>query len=172
LDKFNKELEYELQEAKKNKFIHIKEVQDYYKDNITLIEEEYEPILFHNDFQGQNIIVREEKGAIQFKGLIDFDNWQIGVRPQDFVKMHYLNLRPLNEPALINAFYQGYVDAARVSINRRFKKKIEIFSLVWFLKVYNFEMDKIRKGEQISFVDQRFPPPDVYLGEIKKILQL
>ena len=160
LDKFNKDLEYELIEAKKNKFEYSKELQDYFKDNISLIEDEYEPVLFHNDFQGQNIIVREEQGALLLKGLIDFDNWQIGVRPADFVKILYWDINPLNN------------DNLRVSINRQFKKKIEIFSLLWFLKVYNFEMDKVRKKEQVSYVDQRFPPPEVYLGEIKKVLEL
>ena len=169
--KFDKELDFELQEAKKNKLDDIKGIRAYYKDNYSLIEEEFEPVLFHNDFQAQNFIVKEEP-TLQFNGLIDFDNWQIGVRPQDFVKIEYWTLKPLNEPALNEAFYKGYTKQCQQPIDSDFKKRIEIYSLLWFLKVYNFEIEKVKRGEQNLLVDQRFPTATTYVEEIKKILSV
>jgi len=167
--KFNKELDYELQEAKKNKLDDIKGIKTYFKDNSSLIEEENEPVLFHNDFQAQNIIVREEP-TLQFRGLIDFDNWQIGVRPQDFVKIEYWTLKPLNEPALNESFYNGYKNLYERPIDSDFKKRIEIYSLLWFIKVYNFEIEKIKRGEKNILEDQRFPTATTYVEEIMRIL--
>ncbi len=172
IDIIQKELDLELQEAKKNKFEFNKEFRDYFKDNMSLIEGEDEPTLFHNDFQGQNIIIKEEAGAIQFKGLIDFDNWRIGGRAQDFSKILFWDINPLNTEELKDAFFNGYSQEWGRKIDKEFEKKIEFYSLLWFLKVYNFEMDKIHRGEQIISVDQRFPPPEVYLREIKKNLKI
>ena len=69
-------------------------------------------------------------------------------------------------------YEQGYTKFYGKQIDKDFKKRIEFFSLLWFLKVYNFEVDKIRKGEQLVPADKRFPPKDVYIYEIKKILEL
>ncbi len=81
-------------------------------------------------------------------------------------------MKPLGEPALNNAFYEGYVKEYGQQIDSDFKKRIDLFSLLWFLKIYNFELEKIQKREQLISVDQRFPSPEIYLKEIKNILHL
>ena len=145
LEIFNKKLEEQIQLAKKNKLENIKIISDYFKDNEVLIEEENQPVLLHNDFQSQNIIVKEESGAIRINGLIDFDNWGIGVRAQDFIQIKYWDLKQLNEPNLIKAFYEGY--SKYYNIDKEFKKKIEIYYLFWLLKLTNRETTSNRKSE-------------------------
>lgn len=170
---FEKQLNEELSQLDENKEF-LDEIKQYFIDNASLIDKDEDPVLIHNDFQGQNLIVKEEEntGALSLNGLIDFDNWRVGVRAQDFVKIEFWTLRPLNEPQLRQAFYQGYQNECGVLIDETFEKKIEIYSLLWFLKVYNFEIDKMKKEEQNKMVDERFPPVERYKNEIKKILNL
>ncbi|TFG01870.1 MAG: hypothetical protein EU540_02715 [Promethearchaeota archaeon] len=152
----NAELESEIQEAKKSKLEYNKEINDYFRDNIALIEEETEAVVLHNDYQSQNIIVKDESGIIRINGLIDFDDWRIGVRALDFVKFNLQTLNPLGEIKLKEAFFDGYARYWNHTIDKKFEKKIEIYTLLWLLKVYNSE-------------DTKYKP---YLFEIKKILDI
>ncbi|MFO8017205.1 MAG: dihydrodipicolinate synthase family protein [Promethearchaeia archaeon] len=169
---FQKQLEEELSQLNEEKLEIIPDIKQYFEEHSSLIKENEEAVLIHNDFQGQNIIVKEEEstGAFRLNGLIDFDNWRVGVRAQDFVKINFWTLNPLNDPQLKEAFYKGYQNRSGILISETFEKKIEIYSLLWFLKVYNFEMDKMQKGKQGKIIDKRFPPPEQYINEIKKIL--
>lgn len=152
----NAELEYEIQEAKKSKLENIKEIEDYFMDNMALIEEEIEAVVVHNDYQAQNIIVKDESGIIRINGLIDFDDWRIGVRALDFVKFNLQTLNPLGEIKLKEAFFDSYARYWNHTIDKKFEKKIEIYTLLWLLKIYNSE-------------DIKYKP---YLFEIKKILDI
>jgi len=169
-DIFKSQSDGEFQGAKKNKVDFVNDIREYFKENKSLIEEEDEPILFHNDFHAQNLIIKEETGSFQINGLINFENWQIGVRAQDFVKFDFWTLGPLNEPELKESFFKGYVNIYKDKIDKEFLKKTEIYKVLWLLKVYNFEMDKIKKGEKFEFVDIRFPSAKTYLNEIKRII--
>ena len=51
---------------------------------------------------------------------------------------------------------------------KEINKKVELYSLLWYMKVYNFEMEKIRNSEQNLMVDSRFPSFDIYINEMKK----
>ncbi|TFG14743.1 MAG: hypothetical protein EU535_02830 [Promethearchaeota archaeon] len=143
---FNENLNLEIQEANKNKIDNIKEITDFFKDYEALIEEEDEPVLLHNDFHSKNIIVNDDAGSIKINGIIDFDNWGIGVRAQDFVKIKNWDLEFLNQPNLTKAFYQGYMKYHNV--NKDFLKKIEIYSLFWYLKLNNQEMKLKRDSDK------------------------
>ncbi|MHA2007958.1 MAG: dihydrodipicolinate synthase family protein [Promethearchaeota archaeon] len=166
---FNNELENEIQEAKKNKISFGSEIQDYYRDNQNLLEEENEFVLLHNDFHSQNVIVKEEQGVININGIVDFDNWCIGSRTQDFIKIDYLILKPLNIPSLNSAFYETYSKYYRV--DRDFKKKIEIHKLLWLLNEYNFESELKRKSSQNDFTSTTLSSLENYLFEIKAIVR-
>ncbi|MFX1393773.1 MAG: dihydrodipicolinate synthase family protein [Promethearchaeota archaeon] len=168
----NAELEYEIQEAKKFKLEYISEINDYFRDNATLIEEEKNPILIHNDYQANNIIIKDEPGSIRISGLIDFDDWRIGVRALDFVKMDYWTLEYLKKPQLNEAFKQGYVNYNNYIINDEFKKKIELYSLLWLLKMFNEKSALSKTLKQEKYKDLEFISAESYLGEIKKILNL
>ncbi|MFX1452460.1 MAG: dihydrodipicolinate synthase family protein [Promethearchaeota archaeon] len=135
LEIFNKNLELEIQEAKKNKIENIKEISDFFKDCESLIEEENEAVLLHNDFHSKNIIVKDDIGYIRINGIIDYDNWGIGVKAQDFIKIKNWDLEFLNQPELTRGFYQGYMKYH--TVNKDFLKKIEIYSLFWYLKLNN-----------------------------------
>ncbi len=51
-------------------------------------------------FLVKNFIIDERAGKVT--GYIDFDNWQVGVKEQEFVKMQYWGLREL-DPAFNKA---------------------------------------------------------------------
>ena len=146
LEIFNKRLDLEIQEAKKNKIENITEMTDYFKDYEALIEEENEPVLLHNDFHSKNIIVKDDVSSIKINGIIDFDNWGIGVKAEDFVKFKYWDLEFLNQSKLNQAFYQGYNRYHKV--DKDFLKKIEIYSLFWLLKLNNQELRLKPKSEE------------------------
>ncbi len=149
---FHKRLNIEIQEAKKNKLSNIEEMTDFFKENEALIEEENEAVLLHNDFHSKNIIVKDDlSAAIKINGIIDFDNWGIGVKAEDFVKFKHWDLEFLNQPELNRAFYQGYTKYHKV--DKDFEKKIEIYSLFWLLKLNNFETKLKRQSqEKRSFI--------------------
>jgi len=135
-DIFHKELYSQIQEVKKNKIDFIDDISGYFKDNESLIEED-EAVLIHNDFQGNNIIVKEEPAILHINGLINFDNWRIGVRAQDFIKLEYYTLNPLNIPEFYKAFYQGYGTFYEDVMSAGFKKKIEMYKLKWLIEELN-----------------------------------
>ncbi|MFX1324031.1 MAG: dihydrodipicolinate synthase family protein [Promethearchaeota archaeon] len=159
------ELEQELQEAKKNRIDFGNDIRDYFRDNLALIEEENEFALLHNDFHSQNIIVKEDQGIIHVNGLVDFDNWCVGSRAQDFIKIDYLILKPLNIPSLTNAFYKTY--SKLYNIDNDFIKKIEIYKVLWLLNKYNFESELKRKDALPVFEKSSL---NNYLFEIEAIL--
>ena len=154
LEIFNKNLNAEIQKAKKNKMDNIKEISDFFKDNESLIEEEYEPVLLHNDFHSKNIIIKNDSGSMNINGIIDFDNWGIGVRAQDFVKFKKWDLDFLNKPNLSEAFYQGYMKY--YNINKDFLRKIELYSLFWQLKLTNQDLTLKKEKEGKKSVEDFF----------------
>ena len=166
---FNNQLETELQEAKKNKIDFGIEIRDYFRDNKALIEEENEFVLLHNDFHSQNVIVKEDQGLINLNGLVDFDDWCVGSRAQDFIKIDYLILKPLNLPSFYDAFYNAY--SKYYEIDNNFKKTIEIHKLLWLLSEYNFESELKRKAHQIDLTSRTSASLENYLFEIQAIIR-
>ncbi len=138
----------------------------YFKESMELIPEHDTPILFHNDFQPQNFIIDEQSGKVM--GYIDFDNWQVGVKEQEFVKLQYWGLREL-DPAFEKAFLDVYKKHHRV--DKDFLARVDIYKANWLLLVTVFEMTKIAKNEQNAAVDKRFPAIETYIGEIKRIIE-
>ena len=155
-----KKFDIELQEAKRNKFEFIKEIRDYLRDNEALISDIDEFVLLHNDYQCQNIIVKEESSNFQIRGIIDFDNWSIGERAKDFVKIDYFYFTRFKKYNFDDAFYEGYNKYYR--IDNEFMKRIEIFKIFWLLEEYNLNFDRINKNKQIN----------IYENDIKKILMI
>lgn len=166
---FTNELENKIQEAKKNGVDFGNQIRDYFNDNKTLIEDEKEYVLIYNDFQSQNIIVKEELGTIQINGFVGFDKWCVGNRAQDFVKIDYWILKPLNISSFYEAFYNAYSKYHKV--NSDFRKKIELYKLIWLLNEFNFESDLIRKSKQIPITNTVPSSLKNYLFEIKGIIR-
>ncbi|MFW9940868.1 MAG: dihydrodipicolinate synthase family protein [Candidatus Thorarchaeota archaeon] len=169
LEYFNNQLENELQEAKKNRIDFGNEILDYYKDHLGLIEEENEFVLLYNDLCSQNVIVKEEQGLIHLNGLVDFDDWWVGPRVQDFIKMDYLILKPLNIPSFNNAFYDAY--SKHYKIDNDFKKSIELHKLLWLLNEYNFESELKRKVHHSDPLSKLSTSLENYLFEIQAIIK-
>ncbi|MHA2393630.1 MAG: dihydrodipicolinate synthase family protein [Promethearchaeota archaeon] len=168
-DFIRSDFEREMQEVKKNKIDFGNDIRGYFEDNFTLIEEENEFVLLHNDFHSQNIIVKEDQGIIHINGLVDFDNWCVGSRAQDFIKIDFFILKPLNISSFTNAFYDAY--SKFYNVNADFRKKIEIYKLLWLLNKYNFESEFKRKVDQDKFPGFELSSLDNYLFEIKAILR-
>lgn len=131
-----------------------KEIMNFVKDNVSLLEED-SPILIHNDFQWTNIIIKDDPGKFQLSGIIDFDDWAVGVRAQDFMLMENITLKVINNIEIKNKFYEGYQKYHK--INNDFYKKIELFSILYYLKEYN-----IAKQQQLN--------TNLYLEKIQQIL--
>jgi Ser/Thr protein kinase RdoA (MazF antagonist) len=129
----------------------IEEMIEFFKENETLIEEDNEAVLLHNDFHSKNIIVNDDLNSLKINGIIDFDNWGIGVKAQDFVKIKHWDLDFINQPELTRAFYQGYNKYHKT--DKDFERKIEFYSLFWLLKLTNREAKlKRQTQEKKSFV--------------------
>ncbi|MFX0149079.1 MAG: phosphotransferase family protein, partial [Candidatus Hodarchaeota archaeon] len=131
---FTLELDSQIQEAKKFNFPLEMQTMKYIKENIILLEED-QPILTHNDFQWTNIIVKDEPAKFQLSGIIDFDNWGVGVRAQDFILMENISLKAINNNEIKQKFYEGYQKYYK--IDNDFNKKIDLFSLLYYLREYN-----------------------------------
>ena len=166
---FEHELEQKIQEAKKNQIDFCDEIRDFYKDNKALIEDENEFVLLHNNFQSQNIIVKEESGAIKINGIVGFDNWKVGCRVQDFIKIDYWILKPLNNPSFYSALYDSY--SKYFKVNNDFKKKVDLYKLVWLLNEYNLESLLIKKSDQIDIMKTTQISLENYLFEIKALIR-
>ncbi len=150
------------------------DLDKFYENNLSLISDEDEAVFFHNDFQIQNILVKEKENLpynspdkFKINALIDFDNWRIGPRAQDFVKMEYWSIQ--GDQKYLNAFYDGY--SSKHPISDEMVKKIKIYKVLWFVLVFAFEMDKVSKNELKKDVDQRFPSAEKYIKEIAKIVR-
>ena len=167
---FQEQMDKEMTEAKQHDAIAplIPKLEKFFTDRKPLVADEKEPVLFHNDFQSQNILVREYEQEFELKGVIDFDNWRIGPPAQDFVKIQYWTIQ--GDETLNNALFDGYCSLRSTVNPKEMQQKIDIYKMLWFVLVYNFEMDKVMKNELNDDVDQRFPAADKYLAEMKKIL--
>ena len=166
---FEIELEEKIQEGKKNKIEFCDEIRDFYQDNRALINDETEYVLLHNDFKSQNIIVKEELGAIKINGIVGFDNWSVGSRAQDFIKIDYWILKPLNNPSFYSSFYDAY--SKFYIVNKDFKKKIELYKLLWLLDEYNFESELIKKADHMDIDSKPTSSLENYLFEMKAIIR-
>ena len=169
IENFENELEAKIQKAKKNTIDFSNEIIDFYKDNKSLIEDENEFVLLHNDFKSQNIVVKDEIGEIKINGIVDFDNWQVGSRAQDFIKIDYWILKPLNNQELYSSFYNAY--SKFYNINKDFKKRIDLYKLMWLLDEYNLESELIRKSDQMDIIKASSTSLEGYLFEIKAIIR-
>ncbi|MBD3186811.1 phosphotransferase [Candidatus Bathyarchaeota archaeon] len=143
----------------------ISRLRAYFREYESLIPDEETAVLFHNDYQPQNFIMDPSTGSIN--AVIDFDNWQIGPREQDFIKIQYWGLRDL-DPAFSRKFLEGYGEFH--DMGGDFQKKVDLYKMQWFILVFNIEMDKILKREKNATVDSRFPSAGQYIEEITKIL--
>ncbi|MFX1314142.1 MAG: dihydrodipicolinate synthase family protein [Promethearchaeota archaeon] len=139
LEIINSEFENQIQEAKKHKFNLEVEIRDFIKEHIYLLENETEPVLIHNDFQWKNIIIKDDPIKFQISGIIDFDNWRIGVRAQDFVRMENTTFKDINQKDIKLKFYEGYQKYC--NIDEDFYKKIDLYSLLSYMKRYNNAME-------------------------------
>lgn len=170
IELFNEQFNKEFKEAQKHKSIQpfLSSIEKFIKNNTLNIEHEQNPVLFHNDFQAQNIIIESFEDRFVLKGLIDFDNWRIGPPAQDLVKMQYWTIKDVSE--LNNAFFNGYLKIQKSYSREELQQQIDIYKMLWFILVFNFEMDKILKNEKNISVDARFPAAEKYLAEIESIL--
>jgi len=166
------QIEKELQDAKKNKINIINEIENYFKQQDALIETDTEPVLIHCNYYDRNIIVEEKQAEFFITGLIDFDNWAIGARHVDFVKIENLTIDPLNEPELKKTFYKGYEQIYNNLINREFIEKIEFYKALWLLKKINYKKAHEKKLNQKKSVSLKFSNMDNLLNNLKKIIGL
>ncbi|MFW9951235.1 MAG: dihydrodipicolinate synthase family protein [Candidatus Thorarchaeota archaeon] len=167
LDLFKTKLNLELSKLRKFNI----EVEDkiilYFKDAESLIEDEDEPVLNHNDFQWSNLIVEDISNEIKINGVIDYDNCAIGVRAVDFVKMKSEVLGKINNKELDNSFFEGY--KKYFPINKEFFNKINVYTLLWAIESLNERLQINQNvGENISQDKEK----DYIYQSFKKIFEM
>lgn len=167
LDIFEPQLHIEIQELRKNKFDIDKELSKYFKEHESLIIDDQTPVLIHNDFQLTNIIGKEESGKINITGIIDFDDWSIGVKAQDFVKLYFLTFNVINNPDILNSFLSGYKN--HHTIEPDFDNKIKLYTAFWLLRMLNYE--SLKKENEKPLISRSYSNETAYyLEELKKII--
>ncbi len=165
---FNSKLNLELSKLKKFTNNTADKIDHYFKENNSLIEEECEPVLIHNDYQWSNLIVEDSSNEIKLKGVIDFDNWGIGVRAQDFVRIQMEILNKININDVNTKFYEGY--RKYFSIKNDFLKKIEIYSLFKIIQNLNMKLQFDPKFRDNFQIDQEELYKYGYFKQIEEIL--
>ena len=156
-DIFMSDLDAQIHIARKNNFTQENEIKNYFKDHFSLLEDEEEPVLIHNDFQWSNIIIKDDPAKFRLNGVIDFDNWRVGVRAQDFVRMENITFKYVNNHDLKLQFYEGYQNYYK--IRNDFYEKVNFYTLFDYLKEFNYAMEN------------RFNA-DFYRAEINRLLSL
>ena len=151
MDVFSSKLDLELSKLKKFNLEMANNISRYFEDSFSLIEEEYEPVLSHNDYQWSNIIVEDTPNEIRINGLIDFDHWGIGVRALDFVKMESEVFDIINNNDLNTSFFEGY--KKYYSINNDFVNKIKLYSLFSAMKALNKQFYTVSNNRDKALVN-------------------
>jgi len=164
IEAFEAQLDFELQEMKKNKFDFNKEISSYFKSHESIISDDQIPVLIHNDYQLSNIIAKEESGKIHINGIIDFDDLRIGVKAQDFVKLYFLTFNAIKNSEILNSFLSGYKRHHKIPPD--FDNQIELYTVFWLVKMLNYESLKKKQNEESLNSNQI----DYYLRELKKIV--
>jgi dihydrodipicolinate synthase/N-acetylneuraminate lyase len=167
IDIFKKQLNLEIQELRRNKFDIDKDLSTYFKEFESLMMNDQTPVLIHNDFQLTNIIAKEGSGKININGIIDFDDWSIGVKAQDFVKLHFFTFNVIKNPDILNSFLRGYKN--HHIIEPDFNNQIELYTAFWLIRMLNYEsLKKMTEKPLIS----RSSANNIayYLEELKKII--
>ncbi|MHA1369146.1 MAG: phosphotransferase family protein [Promethearchaeota archaeon] len=144
----------------------IQPLKRFFQERAHILTDNETPVLFHNDYQSQNFIIDELTGHIN--AIIDFDNWEVGTKEQDFIKIQYWGLKNL-DPRLESLFMNGYKKHQKIADD--FQSKVDLYKVAWFILVFNFETDKILKNERNKEVDSRFPSAEKYIQEIKQIIK-
>jgi len=166
IDVFETKLDLEIQELRKNKFEISKEASKYFKDHSSLLTQKQTPVLIHNDYQLTNIIGKEESGKININGIIDFDDWTVGVKAQDFVKLYFLTFNIIKNVDILNSFFSGY--KKHQTIEPDFNLQLEFYTAFWLLKMLNYESLK-KKENELSGISKT-NNIDYYLRELRKII--
>lgn len=164
IDVFKPQLNLEIQELKRNKFDSGKEISNYFKEHESILTIDQIPVLIHNDYQLTNIIAKEESGKIHINGIIDFDDWKIGVKAQDFVKLYFLTFNVIKNSEILNSFLSGYKNHQELPSD--FNKQIELYTAFWLMRMLNYESWKEGQSEK-SFSSKQI---EYYLRELKKII--
>ncbi len=167
IDIFEAQLDVEIQELKRNKFNIDRDLSKYFKEHKSLITDDKTPVLIHNDYQLTNIIAKEESGKIEINGIIDFDDWNIGVRAQDFVKLYFFTFDVIKNNDIQNSFLNGYKN--HHTIETDFNKKIELYTAFWLIRMLNYESFK-KENEKPLILRSSYNETAYYLEELKKIL--
>ncbi|MBD3341371.1 MAG: phosphotransferase [Candidatus Lokiarchaeota archaeon] len=147
---FKSRIDQELKLAKKNEVEMISEIENFFTNNESILENK-EPVLIHKDYQAKNLIIQEKPSSYKVSGIIDFDEWQVGVRALDFVKMRYWLKYHLNQTNLIDALYNGYQKVYQKKIDHNFTKNIKFYTVYWCLKKLN-EASKIQDKNEETVV--------------------
>ncbi|MEJ2296654.1 MAG: phosphotransferase, partial [Candidatus Lokiarchaeota archaeon] len=144
-----------------------KEIHQYFKEHESFLVDEQNPVFIHNDFQLTNIIGKEESGNIHINGIVDFDDWSIGVKSQDLVKLYFLTFNALKNPDILKSFLSGYKQYHTID---QLDNQIKFYTAFWLLRMINYQSYMKREAERNHSLKSPSDEIPYFLRELKKII--
>jgi aminoglycoside phosphotransferase (APT) family kinase protein len=95
------------------------------RDNYEKLNIKIEARLLHNDFDGRNILVKENGGVYKLSGIIDFECSYPGNAEENLVQLYYRYF--LDNKYYENAFFKGY--KKYISESSKFIERLNIYML-------------------------------------------
>lgn len=95
------------------------------RNNYKKLNIDVEARLVHNDFDGRNILVKEENGQYRLSGIIDFEGSYPGNVEENLVQLYYRYFLDNEEYEI--AFFKGY--NKHINLDRGFTERLYIYFL-------------------------------------------
>lgn len=127
-----------------------------------------EAVLCHYDFSGSNIVVDKESSKVS---AIDFDNWKVSIREEDFPKLlHWTTIDSVTKKRIpsseyIQDFLQGYQNEGGVIDERLLRIK----EAEWLMRVYAHSLHR-EQTDPKDYKQSSFPSSNYYEQAIFSLL--
>lgn len=99
------------------------------RDNYEKFNIKIEARLMHNDFDGRNILVKENSGVYKLSGIIDFEGSYPGNADENLIQLYYRYF--LDNKHYEKAFFKGY--KKYINESNKFNERLNIYLLCFIV---------------------------------------
>jgi Ser/Thr protein kinase RdoA (MazF antagonist) len=99
------------------------------RDNYHKLNIDIQPRLMHNDFDGRNILVKEDNGVYKISGVIDFEGCYPNNAEENLVQLYFRYF--LENKEYENAFFNGY--EKYLHLDSSCKERLNIYFLCFVI---------------------------------------
>jgi aminoglycoside phosphotransferase (APT) family kinase protein len=103
----------------------LKEAIEVIRNNYKKLNVDVEARLVHNDFDGRNLLIRQEDGVYKLSGVIDFEGCYPNNAEENLVQLYYRYF--LDNKNYEKAFYEGY--NRYINLDSGFYERLHIYLL-------------------------------------------